>query len=125
MLISSCDFWLHATGLSALAVLWAVVLVCDDKALLCPLIAWCRLAYRRRTGRELDEQRWWQPLWGCSKCIAAQWALWFYLIRHLHFGTHGIAAASYSLPDHLFFIAITTLFACLWRGLFSWTQQQP
>jgi hypothetical protein len=61
--------------------------------------------------RELDEQWWWPPLWGCYKCVAGQWGFWAYLIRY-----HG----HYNLFEHLAFTAFTIIAAII---ISKWTQQ--
>jgi hypothetical protein len=60
--------------------------------------------------KELDQQWWWAPLWGCYKCVAGQWGFWGYLIRyHSH----------YNFFQHLAFTAFTIIAAII---LHKWTQ---
>ncbi|MGI4864150.1 MAG: hypothetical protein ACRYFZ_09535 [Janthinobacterium lividum] len=114
MLILTLGFWLHAVVVAAMAICFAVVLVEDDNALLCPIIRWCRVTYRGKYGRELDEQRWWKPLWGCPKCVAGQWGFWGFLLL--------FPLSHYSLLAHMGFAAITILFAAVWRAIYAWSQ---
>lgn len=115
---------LHAWLLSAAAVCFATVLV-SDGMLLAPVQAWVRSKYRKVTapygskgnpyaGREIDEQWWWKPLWGCSLCVSGQMAFWLYF--YLSWG-------HYQPLHHLYFTSLTILFAAGWRAFYAWTQK--
>jgi hypothetical protein len=141
MLLTTSAYWLSALLLAALAVCWAYVLVQPDM-LLAPVQAWVRAWYRKpyrpaayiknpgwsefwpefvrgqgpEVSKEIDNQWWWKPLWGCYVCVAGQWGFWGYLLL--------FPLASYSLLAHLGFTAITILFAALWRAVYAWSQNQ-
>lgn len=121
------DKLIFLVALAGTAVVYADVLV-RDGMLLQPVQRWLREWHRKpyqplvyvgnplflgvkergpETSKELDEQWWWPPLWGCYKCVAGQWGFWGYLIRYHHGYTWR------TVPEHLAFTAFTILAAIL------------
>jgi hypothetical protein len=135
---------LHAWLLSAAAVVFATVLVADGMVL-APVQAWVRawhrkprrpIAYLKNPGwpeywpefvrgqgaavsKEIDERWWWKPLWGCSLCVAGQWAFWGYPLSCINW--HPLAFTGYHPLHHLYFTSLTILFAAVWRAVYAWT----
>lgn len=117
------DKLIFLVALAGTAVVFADVLV-RDGMLLAPVQRWLREWYIKSTSirldtqnvcfRELDNQWWWAPLWGCFKCVAGQWGFWGYLIRY-----HA-AYTWRTVPEHLAFTAFVILTAIIIQ---KWTRE--
>lgn len=143
------DKLLFLLALAGIAVVFADVLV-REGMLLAParrwLHAWYRKPYRPiayttdpeqpglgpirclgpETSKELGDQWWWPPLWGCYVCVAGQWGFWGYLgyiVRHLPAGPAPWLSRywlAYSPFEHIAFTAFTIITAII---LHKWTSE--
>lgn len=96
-------------GMSAFA--WCRILPAEGHLLAPVQRAW-RVWYRARYAAELDEARWWPPVWGCAGCCAGQLAFWTYPLR---------SHATYSPLLHLCAVGVAITTACLLTHL--WNRQ--
>ena len=106
----SVAYWIFAVVLACFGVCWAYVLV-QSGMLLAPLQSYVRAKYRARYQKEIDDQFWWHPVWGCFRCCSGQMAFWGYLFL--------FPLAHYNPLSHLGFAAITIILSIIIQ---KWSQ---